>query len=385
MNQHAFTRRLFLKGLAGSAAVAALGRIPQAAAADTLNLWCPPIARPFDTWEPIEKQAGIKIAWHPKSADAQEALTKMIVGDGQKLYDAFTDNGGGMEDAMAENKVIVPVDASRLKNWKLLKDEVREPGGSAAHSIRYDGTVYAIPYISNADSMAYLPDELGFTPTSWEVLFDSQFKGRVAMQDDFGPTLTTTAIYLKQSGKVEIGDPSDMEPDEIKAVCQFLIDKKKAGQFRTFWNGFQQSVDLLVSKEVMMMSCWEPQVYVSRRKGVYVEYATMKEGHQVWNNIVMLSKGGQRRGKEDAFYSLCDVFLSPWYCATQLSRFGFASLTDGVREYVNAHPGDFDVKLMNEILDNKAKRYAVKGNAWQNVYPRNLRVYQEWWSRVQAA
>ena len=386
MNQAEFNRRIFVKGMAGVAALAAAGKLPELyAASDGLKLWCPTIARPWKTWEPLEKRAGIKIKWSAKSADAQEALTKMIVGDGQKLYDAFTDNGGGMEDAMAENKVIVPLNPKRLKNWGLLRDVVRDPNGSAGHSIRYKGKVYGIPYIANADSLAYLPDELDFTPDSWAPLFDPAFKGRVAMQDDFGPTLTNTAIYLKESGKVEIKDASNMEPKEVKAVCQFLIGHKKKGQFRTFWNGFQQSVDLLVSREVVMMSCWEPQVYVSRRKGVFVEYGTMKEGHQIWNNIVMLSIGGKRRGKEDAFYRLCDVFLSPWYCSKQLAKFGFASLTTGVKEYVQARPDEFDVKHLNEVLAKKEKRFANKGNAWQNVYPTHLRDYQEWWSRVQAA
>lgn len=390
MNQTEFNRRIFLKSLAGAATLAAAGQLPEEvfAASNEINLWCPTIARPWKTWEPLEKKAGIKIKWSAKSADAQESLQKMLIGGGQKLYDAFTDNGGGMEDAMAENNMIVPLDTSRLKNWGLLLDEVRNPGGVAAHSIRYRGEVYAIPYIANADSMAYIPDELGFTPDSWEPLFDRQFKGRVAMQDDFGPTLTNTAIYLRESGKVEIKDASNMTPKEVKAVCQFLIGHKKAGQFRTFWNGFQQSVDLLVSKEVVMMSCWEPQVYVSRRKGVYVEYGTMKEGHQVWNNMVMLSKGGKSRGKEDAYYKLCDVFLSPWYCSQQLAKFGFASLTTGVLEFAASNPDMFTpekVKHMRKVWANKEKRFAVKGNAWQNVYPKHLEAYQEWWSRLQAA
>ena len=387
MRQTEFNRRIFLQSMAGIAAMAAAGQIPEDlyAAANDLKLWCPGIAKPWKTWEPMEKRAGIKIKWTVKSADAQEVLQKMLLGGGQKLYDAFTDNGGGMEDAMAETKNIVPLDTSRLQNWNLLSDSVRNPAGSAGHTIRYKNRVYAVPYISNADSMAYLPDELNFTPDSWAYLFDRQFKGRVAMQNDFGPTLTNTAIYLKQSGKVEIKDASNMLPKEVKAVCQFLIGHKKAGQFRTFWTGFGDSVNLLVQKEVVMMSCWEPQVYVSRRKGVHVEYGNMKEGHQVWNNVVMLSKGGKQRGKEAAYYRLCDAFLSHWYTSQQLARLGFASLTDGVLDYVKARPDKFDVKHLTTVLENKEKRYANPGNAWQNVYPKHLQAYQDWWSRVQAA
>jgi putative spermidine/putrescine transport system substrate-binding protein len=79
--------------------------------------------------------------------------------------------------------------------------------------------------------MAYDYKTLGFHPDSWGMLFDSKFKGRVALQNDFGPTLTTTAIYLRESGKVEIENPAYMTPDAVKAVCQFLIAFNKKDQF----------------------------------------------------------------------------------------------------------------------------------------------------------
>jgi len=387
LTQHEFTRRMLLQGMAAAAGTASLGVAGRALAQDNaLNLWAAPIARPFDDWKPIEKEAGIAISFAPKSASADEALTKMLVGDGQKLYDAFTDNGGGMEDAMAGNLIIAPLDTSKMKNWGNLRDDVKNDDGVAAHSIRYNGKVYAVPYIANADSLAYDREAVGADPDSWGMLFDPEFKGYVAMQDDYGPTLTNTAIYLHETGQVEIKDRSNMTADEVKAVAQFLIAKKKAGQFRTFWNGFQQGVDLMASGEVVMMSCWEPIQLVSRRKSEKdIRYGNMKEGHQVWNNVVMMSNGAVKRGREDAFYKLADVFLSPWYCSKQLAKFGFASLTSNVGEYINANPDGFEVDALNDILTRKEARYARKGNAWQNVYPKELRAYQEWWSQVQAA
>lgn len=387
MNQGAFTRRLLLQSTAGLLGTAALARAaPAQAAADELRLWAAPIMRPFDTWAPFEEKAGIKLAWSPKSASADEALSKMMVGDGRKLYDAFTDNGGGMEDAMAENGVIAELDTARIPNWNLLRDEVRDPNGEAAHSIRYQDKVYAVPYIANADSLAYNKSMLGQDYDSWEALFDPEFKGRTAMQNDFGPTMTVTAIYLHDSGKMSIKNRSDMQPDEIQGVAEFLIEKKKAGQFRTFWNGFQQGVDLLASGEVAMMSCWEPiQRVAAKKSGQDIVYGTMKEGHQVWNNIVMLTKDAAAAGKDAAFYKLAETVLSPWYTTRQLSRFGFASLTTGMVDYLEANAADFDVADLKETLKRKEQRYAVAGNAWQNVYPTHLRTYQEWWSRVQAA
>ncbi len=393
MNQMEFTRRALLGSMAGVAAAAAAGRIPGVSAAegDALKIWANPIHKVgAKDWTAMEAQGGLKIAYTTKSARADEAIQKMVVGDGNKLFDALTDNGGGMEDALASQKTIVPIDTSKIPNWKNILPTYQE-GGSAANTIRYEGKVYATPMISNADSMAYDYKALGFHPDSWEVMFDSQFKGRVALQNDFGPTLTNMAIYLKESGKIEIADAADMKPDEVKAVCQYLIDYKKKGQFRTFWDGFQNGVGILTSGEVLMSSCWEPvQIVANKKTGDKAEilYGTMKEGHQSWNNVIMLSKGGRERGMDGLYYKLANVYLSPWFGARTLAGLGFGAQMQGVAEYIKANPDDFDAatqKRVIGILDKKNARYAVKGNAWQNVFPTNMRAYQDWWSRLQAA
>ena len=393
MGQFEFNRRVFLQSLTGIAAAAAAGRIPGVSAAETeaLKVWANPIHKVgAKDWSAMEAQSGLKIAYTTKSARADEAIQKMVVGDGNKLFDALTDNGGGMEDALASQKAIVALDTKKIPNWKNILPTYRE-GGAAADTIRYKGWVVATPMISNADSLAYDYKALGFDPDSWEVLFDSQFKGRVALQNDFGPTLTNMAIYLKESGKIEIDDASDMKPEEVKAVCQYLIDFKKKGQFRTFWDGFQNGVGILTSGEVLMSSCWEPiQIVAQRKTGdkADIRYGTMKEGHQSWNNVIMLSKGGKQRGMDDAYYKLANVYLSPWFGALTLAGLGFGAQMVGVEEYIRANPQDFPPEKQEaviSILKSKNERYAVKGNAWQNVFPTHIRAYQDWWARLQAA
>jgi putative spermidine/putrescine transport system substrate-binding protein len=393
MKQQDFTRRLFVQSLAGVAGLAAAGRVSGLSAQDArkLKLWAAVIHKVgAKDWTAMEKQAGMGIAYTTKSARADEAIQKMVVGDGNQLFDAMTDNGGGMEDALASQGAIVPLDISKIPNWKNILPLYKE-GGLGAHTLRHKGQVVATPMISNADSMAYDYKALGFHPDSWGVMLDSQFKGRVALQNDFGPTLTTMAIYLKESGKIEIEDASNMKPNEVKAVCQFLIDYKKKGQFRTFWDGFQNGVGILASGEVLMSSCWEPiQVVAQKKTGdkADIRYGTMKEGHQSWNNVLMLTKGGRERGVDDLYYQLANVYLSPWFGSRTLAGLGFGAQMTGVDAYIDSHPDDFSAQekaRVLDILERKNARYAVKGNAWQNVFPTHIRDYQDWWARLQAA
>ena len=390
MHQHEFTRRQLLTLAGAGLGAASLGLFGRSAlASEPLRLWTIGVAKVgAKDWSAMEAQSGISIAYSAKSARADEAIQKMVVGDGNKLYDAMSDNGGGMEDALASQGVIAELDVSRIPNWSRVLPTYLE-GGAAADTIRHEGKIVSIPYIANADSLAYNHSVVGETLDSWAALFDEQFKGRAAMQNDFGPTLTNTAIYLKQSGRQDIEDPSNMKPAEVKGVCQFLIEKKKAGQFRTFWDGFQNGVDLLASEEVLVSSCWEPiQVVAGKKSGKEIRYGTMKEGHQTWNNMFMLTKGGKARGQEEAFYKLMNLYLSPWFGARTLATFGFTPQMQGVNEYVEAHPADFDAAtkaVIAERLANKVARNAVAGNAWQNVFPTHIRAYQDWWARVQAA
>ena len=394
MNQMQWTRRAFMYASSALGTAAIMGRIPGATAAEgqALKIWANPGVHKVGAkdWSAMEAQAGIRIAATAKSARADEAIQKMVVGDGNKLFDAITDNGGGMEDALASQKAIVPLDTGKIPNWKNIVPHYRE-GGLAADTLRYKGKVYSTPIISNADSMAYDFKQIGAHPDSWGAMFDAQFKGRVALQNDFGPTLTNMAIYLKESGKIEIKNPSDMTPKEVQGVCEFLIGWKKKGQFRTFWDGFQNGVGLLASGEVLLMSCWEPiQIIANRKTGdkADLRYGTMKEGHQTWNNMIMLTKGGKQRGAEDLYYKLANVYLSTWFGARTLATLGYQPQMVGVDAYIKANPTDFPPSVQADILDiltRKTARFATKGNAWQNVFPKHIRAYQDWWARLQAA
>ena len=98
----------------------------------------------------MESQAGIRLVVTAKSARGDEAIQKMVVGDGSRLFDAMTDNGGGMEDALGSQKAIGALDTSGIANWRNILPAYNEDG-PAAGTIRHDGKVVAVPMIGNAD------------------------------------------------------------------------------------------------------------------------------------------------------------------------------------------------------------------------------------------
>ena len=141
----------------------------RAQAAGALKIWTIGIAKVgAKDWSAMEAHSpALRFAATAKSARADEAIQKMVVGDGNKLFDALTDNGGGMEDALASQKAIVPLDT---EDPELEKHPAgpKEGGAGRRHHPARTARSTPSPYISNADSMAYNDSKIGsaFIPTA---------------------------------------------------------------------------------------------------------------------------------------------------------------------------------------------------------------------------
>src|SRR5262249_14882525 len=155
------------------------------------------------------------------------------------------------------------------------------------------------------------------------------------------------AMYLKESEKKPIKNPGNLTLDELGLVMEFLIQKKKDGQFRTFWNGWEQGVQLVANEEVYAMTGWEPIVYEGRKRGLNVLYASPKEGYEGWANNTVLLKGGVDRGLSDTAHAFANWLLDGFYGCHLGKLRGYMVPSDRNLAYATAHPDEFkpdDVK-----------------------------------------
>ena len=90
-------------------------------------------------------------------------------------------------------------------------------------------------------------------------------------------------------------------------------------------------------------------VVAAKKSGKDIRYGTMVEGHQTWNNVFMLTKGGLSRGQDEAFYKLMNVYLSQWFGARTLATFGFAPQMSGVDRFAD---------LLDDMLRRRQIRIA---------------------------
>jgi len=144
----------------------------------------------------------------------------------------------------------------------------------------------------NMDSMGYNGDVIKKAPNQvhWGELLNPAWKGRVALLNDPGIAMEDAGNAVKQLGLMKFGDLGNMTKPEIDGLIKLLISYKKKKQFRAFWSTFNESVNLMSSKEVVIESMWSPAVALLVSQGVPVRYAYPPEGMRGWSGLQAIPK-----------------------------------------------------------------------------------------------
>ncbi len=382
-----FNRRRFLQtsALAGVGAIAGMSPLSRAFASSTLNFADIGVGDPGD-WSRYTKASGYHVNLVAIGNAPSAILNVLIAGGGRQIYDVIN-IVGGMQKPLVEVDLIDEIDTGRIPNWSknTYLQRYLAPGTPGFDFMGYQGKVYGVPTILQGDSFAYLPEITG-PLDSYGAMFDPKFKGYVALEDNFTTTGQKTALYLKKSGMASIDDPADMSPSELKTVIDFLIEKKREGQFRVIWTGFEQAVSLLTSREVYVMDAWEPMVFVARAQGTNAEYARPKEGYLLWAMVAYIVNNPDRPEKTtQAAYDFLNFLLGPWYGAQITLTRGYMTNPDSVAYAANS--GEFsaeDAKKIAEIDANVKSKFELDGT-WQNRWPTHIRQYESEWARFKAA
>jgi putative spermidine/putrescine transport system substrate-binding protein len=382
------SRRDLLKLAAASGLAGALPFVARPAlAAESVNFADIGVGDPGGDWSLYTKGTGWNVNLVAIGNAPSAILNVLIAGGGTASYDVIN-IVGGMQKPLVDNNLVEPIDVAKLANWSRDKNigEFLAKDKPGFKFIGYNGTIYGVPTILQGDSFAYLPEKTG-PLDSYAALFDPKWKGYVALEDNYTTAGQKTALYLKHANMAAIGNPDDLTPEEIKTVTDFLIDQKKKGQFRVIWSSFQQAVDLIVNKEVYVIDCWEPMVFVAKSKGVDAVYADPKEGYLLWAMAAYVTNNPKRSAERTkAAYALLDFMLGGWYGAKITTMRGYMTNTDAP-EYAKAHTDEFsadEAAKVTSITENVRRKFA-KGGTWQNRWPTAVDVYESQWSRFKSA
>ena len=386
MGRRDFLKTTFYAGTIMALSGAGLQKV-LAATGGTINFADIGVGDPGGDWSKFTAKTGWKVNLVAIGNAPSTILNVLIAGGGMQTYDVIN-IVGGMQKPLVDNDLILEIDTNRIPNWQknTYIQQYIAPGSPGFKFIGYQNKIYGVPTVLQGDSFAYLEDVTG-PLDSYGALFDPKWKGYVALEDNYTTAGQKTALYLKANKLAEINDPADMSPGEIKTVIDFLIEKKREGQFRLIWTGFEQAVNLLVNREIYVMDCWEPMVFVAKSKGARAVYADPREGYLLWAMAAYLVNNPKRPAERtQVAYDLMNFILGPWYGAKITSMRGYMT-NPQAPAYAAVHPAEFSAAESQKINDisNGVKRKFDQGGTWQNRWPKHVEVYESEWARFKAA
>jgi putative spermidine/putrescine transport system substrate-binding protein len=372
-------RLLQLMGAGGLGLVGGLPFASRVAAQEVaIALWASATLDIGEGWSRLTDATAIIPTFTDNGNDMGPVVARLAAGNANDLFDVGGFQGGAERELFRQGQ-IVPWDLAKIPNFEKLWPWAKD----MPHLKSDDGAQLGIPSVVNADSIIYRKDKLGVVD-SYGVIFDPALKGRVAMEDAWINTAVFAAMYLKESENQPIKDPGNLSVDELGLVMEFLIKHKTDGQFRTFWNGWEQGVQLVADEEVDAMTGWEPIVYEGQKRGLDVAYAVPVEGYEGWGNNTVLLRGATERGVSDPAHALVNWMLDGYYgCALATSR-GYIVPSETTAGYAAANPSEFDPADIAAKADHVASKFAGKVY-WQNVRPDNFQLYEEWWQKLRNA
>src|SRR5258706_13538205 len=388
-SQFELSRRDLIKNVAaagGAAAILpAIGMGPAYAADPVVRGYGVTTAQLKD-WSIMTKSIGVQMEFagtnHAVGVFRRDVVASQL-GDKADIF-IFE---SGTEDILGPKGLYLKIDEDNpeLALWKRTPDEWKRSEVVTGK----DGKQYGVPVIGNADSFGYFPDKVGANPDgmeelSWSLMFDSEkTRGRVGYDQTWTYSIGVAGLYLMSLGKAKIADVADMTGPEAKVVVDYLITRKKAGQFRTLQSAFEEQVQLLTNREVVVLNCWEPAVRDANKalgEGS-TRYAYTKEGYFKWGHGAYVASQAKDRGNLPAIYKVLNYFLGGEDRALQARDRGYAgpNMDLGVEYATKQGWSDAEIAALKATEQKVARKFTKPYTS--TTTPTNSSAIEEEWQR----
>jgi putative spermidine/putrescine transport system substrate-binding protein/spermidine/putrescine transport system substrate-binding protein len=304
--------------------------------------------------QPFEQQTGCRIqATYAGSSD--EMFAKFRAGGG-KTYDLISASGD-ITERLAKAGLVVPIETDRLKNYSAIFSSFQ---GGKWNS--FDGTPYGVTFAWGPNVLVYNRDAVEPPPTSWQVLADPTYAGKISLPDN-PMTIADVALWL---GKP---DPYDLSAADLAEVKQTLLELRP--NIRKFWTTAGELANLFQSGEIVMAHAW-PLTYTQLSAAGFPAASASPKGQLTgWTDSWMISKNARN---PEAAYQWIDYILSGAGQKGVMDVTGYSGATTLGAEAVGTE------KAHQLFMDDLSLHSQI--NMWQSV--KNYDQWVQLWNEIRS-
>ena len=257
----------------------------------------------------FEERFGIKV--ESDTFGSNEELLAKLQG-GASGYDVVVPSDY-MVSILIKQGLLAEIDPAKIPNlahvYKHLKGLYYDPQNT-----------YSVPYLWGTTGIGYNADLVTPPPTSWKVLWDQRYKGKISLLNDerevFGMALRAAGESLNAT-----------EPAKLDAAKARLMAQKPLVKTYTSENYDQ----LLVSGEVALAHGWSGTILRAAAERPSIKYVIPREGGTIWqDNLCVLTSSTHK----DEAMAYINFLLEPKTAALITSKVKYASASEEARLFV---------------------------------------------------
>jgi spermidine/putrescine-binding protein len=294
---------------------------------------------------------------------SSDELVAKLRGGSAGNYDVISPSSD-VATMIASAGLAASLDLSKIPSYERLSPQL-----TSLPLVRMNSQVYGVPFMWGPNPLIYDSSTFPRPPESWNVLWDTKYRGKISVWDDLSTVYM--AAQILGYDKPDPGQLYNLSDQQLEAVKNKLLELKP--NIRKMWATGGELTNLFQNHEVVAAMGWPLMTNQLRKINFPVGETIPKENTTGWIDHLMITSGSEEK---DLAYKFLEYMVD---AATQ------KKVTD-VTGYTPANPAAAQFMTSEEVkslhlddVDNYQKRIYF----WQNV-PRRAK-YNEIWNEVKAA
>ncbi len=227
----------------------------------------------------FEEETGIEVVYD--EFETNEIMYPKVEA-GASQYDVICPSDY-MIEKMIKNDLLSEIDFDNIPNIKNIGSEYME------QSKGFDPeNKYSVPYCWGTVGILYNKTMVSEPITSWDSLWDEQYKDNILMQDSVRDAFMVALEKLNYS-------INSTDPDELNEAKELLIEQKPLVQAYVI----DQVRDKMIGGEAALGVIYSGEAIYTQRENPDLEYVIPKEGTNVWLDSWVIPKNAPN--KENAY------------------------------------------------------------------------------------
>jgi putative spermidine/putrescine transport system substrate-binding protein len=229
--------------------------------------------------KPFEQKTGCEV--HPKYGGSSDEMVTLMADGGGGQYDMVSASGDASLRLIFGGDVR-PMNVDLIPDFDNFTPQLKSPPHNTINGVHYGVSLQWGPNV-----LLYNKDELPTAPSSWNVIYDKKFSGKVTVPDN-AIQIADAALYLKATQPdLGIEDPYELNQEQFDASIQLLKDQRPL--IKKYWGLASQEISMFKNGDAFVGAAWPYQTNTLVADGAPVADTIPEEGATGWADTWMLA------------------------------------------------------------------------------------------------